>query len=167
MPKNYVLSGKKKNFFAVACSILPRRAFKEKKEEFKIQNSKFKIQNEDPSVLRTPPLKQGRSKKNRTAEFAEKGRRVDGGLKNGGIIKHVIPRLAKQGDGNLLQKRFANCALTKFSSSRLGKASKLPLLALAASVAAFLRNFFGKSCKEKIYITKHKIIITTKIYPRT
>ena len=40
----------------------------------------------------------------------------------------------------------ANCALTEFSSSRLGKASKLPLLALAASVAAFLCNFFGKSC---------------------
>ena len=60
----------------------------------------------------------------------------------------------------------ANCALTEFSSSRLGKVSKLPLLALAASVAAFLRNFFGKSCKEKIYITKHKIIITTKNLPQ-
>ena len=46
----------------------------------------------------------------------------------------------------------ANCALTEFSSSRLGKVSKLPLLALAASVAAFLCNFFGKSCaKNNLY----------------
>ncbi len=48
------------------------------------------------------------------------------------------------------KKNPANCALTEFSSSRLGKVSKLPLLALAASVAAFLRNFFGKSCKENL-----------------
>ena len=57
-------------FFSFACSILSRRAFKEKK-----RNSKCKIQNSklNPSVLRTPPLNKGRSKKPALQNLREKG----------------------------------------------------------------------------------------------